>query len=101
MSGGADDAGKPRPVLIVRSDDFDNPASLTICPLTSDATEAEFIRIPVEPGPTNGLKTRSNIMIDKVTTVPVSKMGTRIGGVNARELAAVNLGLLVYLGLAS
>lgn len=99
MSGGPDYAGKPRPVLIVRDDDFANSASLTVCPLTSDLTGAPFIRVAVEPEPANGLRAPSHVMVDKITTVPLTKMGARIGALGSREMAAVNRGILVYLGL--
>ena len=35
-SGGADYAGKPRPVVVVQDDRFDGTASITICAFTTD-----------------------------------------------------------------
>jgi mRNA interferase MazF len=40
VSGGKDYAGKPRPVVIVQDDAFDETDSITICAFTTDPTEA-------------------------------------------------------------
>ncbi|WP_406854554.1 type II toxin-antitoxin system PemK/MazF family toxin [Alsobacter sp. KACC 23698] len=101
VSGGPDYAGKPRPVLVVQADDFDATASLTVCPLTTEMTDASLMRLPIQPGAGNGLRAPSSIMIDKVTTVPKSKLGARIGSLAPPEMTAVNRGLFIFLGLAS
>jgi len=68
VSGGADYAGKPRPAVIVQDDHFDTD-SVTLCPFTTDPTDAPLFRLLIEPGPGNGLDVPSRIMVDKVTTV--------------------------------
>jgi mRNA interferase MazF len=93
-------AGKPRPVLIVQDDRFDATSSITVCPLTSDPTEIPLLRIPVDPNDRNGLDAPSSIMLDKVTTMPRSKLGERIGKVSDAELLALSRGLVVFLGVA-
>lgn len=40
VSGGKDDARKPRPVVIVQDDSFDATGSITICAFTANPTEA-------------------------------------------------------------
>jgi mRNA interferase MazF len=55
-SGGADYAGKPRPVVIVQDDNFDRTASITICPLTIHGIDAGLVRPSIEPAPGNGLR---------------------------------------------
>ncbi len=75
--GGQDYSGKPRPVVIVHDDRFDATASITICAFTTDDTEAPLIRLPVEPTEGNGLRLASRLMVDKVTTVPKSKLGEK------------------------
>ena len=67
-AGGKDDAGKPRPVLIVQDDRFDATSSITICAFTGDPTDAPLFRLAVEPSEANGLETISRVMVDKVTT---------------------------------
>ena len=97
-AGGKHYAGKPRPVLIVQDDRFDATSSITVCPLTSDPTEIPLLRVPLDPDDSNGLGARSSIMLDKVTTMPRSKLGERIGRVSDAEMVALSRGLLVFLG---
>jgi mRNA interferase MazF len=56
VSGGPDYLGKPRPVLILQSNSFEGLGSVTICPFTSDETEAPLLRLVIMPTPTNGLR---------------------------------------------
>ncbi|MGH2864275.1 MAG: type II toxin-antitoxin system PemK/MazF family toxin [Solirubrobacteraceae bacterium] len=93
-------AGKPRPVLIVQDDRFDATDSITICPLTSDPTEIPLLRIQLDPGATTGLAEPSSIMVDKLTTMPRSKLGEHIGQVQDTDMLALSRALIVFLGLA-
>ena len=99
-AGGKHYAGKPRPVLIIQDDRFDATASITVCPLTSDPTDIPLLRIALDPTDSNGLAEPSSIMLDKVTTMPRSKLGARIGRVSDTDLVALSRGLVVFLGLA-
>jgi mRNA interferase MazF len=99
-AGGKHYAGKPRPVLIVQDDRFDATSSITVCPLTSDPTEIPLLRVPLDPNDSNGLDAPSSIMLDKVTTMPRSKLGERIGKVSDADMLALSRGLLVFLGFA-
>lgn len=100
VAGGADHAGRPRPAVIVQDDDFDATNSITICVFTSDPTEAPLFRIPVQPSEDNGLHAASSLMVDKVTTVQKSKLGSRIGRLDDEDIIRMNQALLVFLGLA-
>jgi mRNA interferase MazF len=99
-AGGKHYAGKPRPVLIVQDGRFDATSSITVCPLTSDPTEIPLLRVPLDPDDSNGLDAPSSIMLDKVTTMPRSKLGERIGKVSNTDMLALSRGLVVFLGLA-
>lgn len=99
-AGGKHYAGKPRPVLVIQGDQFDATASITVCPLTGDPTEIPLLRIPLSPTDINGLTASSSIMLDKITTMPRSKLGERIGCVSDTELLALARGLVVLLGIA-
>lgn len=99
-SGGKDYSGKPRPVLIVQSDRLGGLESVTVCPLTTDPTDAPLLRLPVAPTDSNGLRVASRIMVDKVTTVPKGKLGARIGRLDDEDIVRFNRALLVFLGLA-
>jgi mRNA interferase MazF len=100
VSGGADYTGKPRPAVIVQDDDFDATQSITICAFTTDPTEAPLFRIPIEPNDGNGLHAASSIMVDKVTTVPKTKLGERVGRLDDPDIIRLNQAILVFLGLA-
>lgn len=100
VSGGKDYAGKPRPVVIVQDDSFDATDSITICAFTTDPTDAPLFRLPVEPSERNGLRATSRLMVDKITTVPKSKVGERIGWLNDEDMVRLNQAVLVFLGLA-
>lgn len=94
-------SGKPRPVLIVQDDRFDASASVTVCPFTTSPVDAPLIRIPIEPTDTNGLDRPSSLMVDKITTMPRSGLGERLGRLRDDELVQLNRSLMVFLGLAS
>jgi mRNA interferase MazF len=100
ISGGADYAGKSRPAVIVQDDDFDVTRSVTICAFTTDPTEAPLFRLRVEPTERNGLHLASSLMVDKLTTVPKNKLGTRIGRLDDEDLLRLNQAMIVFLGLA-
>jgi mRNA interferase MazF len=92
--------GKPRPALVIQSDLF-NPThqSVTICPITSDCVDAPLFRIPLPPGERTGLRVASQIMVDKIVSVPCSAIADEIGKCDAAELEAAEDGLRRWLGL--
>ena len=99
-SGGSDYAGKPRPVLIVQADSFAETASITVCLLTTIRIESEVGRQVIQPSPENGLRETAYVMIDKITTVPRTRLGARIGALTPSQMTPINLAMLVLLGLA-
>ena len=92
--------GKPRPALVVQSDLF-NPthASITICPITTDCVDAPLFRLTLPPGSRTGLESVSQVMIDKIVSVPRTAISAEIGECDVRELEAVDDGLRRWLGL--
>ncbi len=99
-AGGSHYAAKPRAVLIVQDDRFDATDSITVCPLTNDRTEIPLLRIQLDPGSTTGLTEPSSMMVDKLTTMPRSKLGEHIGQVQDTDMLALSRALVVFLGLA-
>jgi mRNA interferase MazF len=89
----AGDYGKPRPALVVHADAFRGLDSCTVLRLTSDLHLSPLVRIAVDPMPENGLRRRPQIMIDKATSVPRSKIGRRIGRVEPHIMQATNAAL--------
>lgn len=101
VSGGRTYAGKPRPTVILQDDSFDATDSITICAFTSNEQDAPLFRIPILPSERNGLRTPSRLMVDKITTVPKSKMGGLIGRLDDEDMLRLNRAILVFLGLAA
>lgn len=100
-SGGPDYAGKPRPIVIIQDDSFDATSSITICPLTTNTNNAPIFRLLIEPSEQNGLRVASRLMVDKITTVPKSKVGSRLGRLDDEDVLRINRAALVFLGLAT
>jgi len=100
VAGGEGYAGKPRPAVIVQDDRFDGTASVTVCAFTSDPTDAPLFRPAVEPSETNGLKSISRLMVDKITTVRKDRLGKRIDRLADEDLLRLDRAILIFLGLA-
>lgn len=92
--------GKPRSAVIVQSDLF-NPthASVTVCPITSDCIDAPLFRVAVPPGTRTGLRVPSQVMVDKVVSVPRSSIAKAVGRCQADELGAVDDALRRWLSV--
>ena len=100
VAGGADYAGKPRPVVVLQDDRFDATSSVTICAFTTDPTDAPLFRLLVQPSALNRLRAPSRLMVDKLTTVPKTKIGSQVGRLDDEDLVRLNRAVLVFLGLA-
>ena len=93
-------ASKPRPALVIQDDRFRNLESVTVIPLTSTVTEAPLLRIPVAVSTRTGLQKPSQLMIDKIVTVPRNNVQQLVGHLTSSELVEVERALLVFLGVA-
>jgi mRNA interferase MazF len=87
-------------VAIVQDDRFDGTESVTVCAFTTDPTDAPLFRLRIDPDDTNGLREPCSLMVDKITTVPRSKLGERVGRLSDEELVRLGRAILVFLGLA-
>ncbi len=84
------DFGKPRPALVVQSDLFNEThSSITVCPITSHAVDAPLFRIALNPSQHSGLLQHSFVMVDKITSIPRSKISKVIGFVSTPELQEI------------
>ncbi len=101
VAGGKDYAGKPRPAVILQDDSFDATGSVTLCAFTTDETDAPLIRLLIEPNEDNGLRAACRLMVDKITTVPKSKVGAYVGRLDDADVLRLNRAVLVFLGLAA
>lgn len=100
VAGGSDYAGKPRPAAIVQDDRFGTD-SVTVCPFTTDPTEAPLFRLEIEPRPENGLDRASRLMVDKITTVRRARLRERAGALNDADIVRLNRAIVVFLGITS
>ena len=101
VAGGADYAGKPRPVVILQDDRFDSTASITVCAFTTDPTDAPLFRLLIKPTQANGLRAPCRLMVDKITTAPKTKIGSHVGRLADSDLLRLNRAVLVFLGIAA
>jgi mRNA interferase MazF len=95
------DYGKPRPAVIVQTDALPTGhASVVVCQMTSDCSDAPDFRVTVEPTENNGLRVRSQVMADKPVTIRRERIGTRIGHLDDKDVARLNIALAFVMGLA-
>jgi mRNA interferase MazF len=94
------DFGKPRPALVIQSDQFDRTATVTILLVSSALIDAPLIRLTIQPTEGNGLRKPSQIMIDKAMTLKRDKLGKPIGRVDDETMISVNRSLALFLGFA-
>lgn len=93
-------SGKPRPALVVQANQWlDGHPSITLCPITSTLIEANLVRIPIEPSAKNGLRKSSQLMVDKLFTVPLGAIGKRIGQLEPPSIVRVDQALRHWLEL--
>jgi mRNA interferase MazF len=97
----AGDYGKPRLAVIVQTDAFpESHASVVVCQMTSDLSDATAFRITVDPSAENGLRVTSQIMTDKPVTVLRTRVGSEIGRLNLQEMTRLNTALAFVMGLS-
>jgi len=99
-AAGSGYAGKPRPVVIIQDDRFDATDSVTVCAFTTDPTNPPLIRLPVSPDDLDGLKVESSLMVDKIATVPHSKLGEQLGQLSDKDMVRLGRAVVVFFGLA-
>ena len=92
--------GKVRPALVIQSDLFSEHPSLTVLPVTSELRRTPIFRIGLQPTADNGLEKPSQIMIDKIHTLPREKIEKVFGRVGDEILLKVNRALAVFFGFA-
>jgi mRNA interferase MazF len=95
------DYGKPRPAVIVQTDALPaEHASVVVCQMTSDLSDAPDLRITIEPTERNGLKVRSQVMADKPVTIRRERVGRSIGHLDDNDIGRLNIALAFVMGLA-
>ena len=94
------DYGKPRPAVIVQTDALPaEHASVIVCQMTSDIADAPDFRMTIEPTEKNGLRARSQVMVDKPVTIRRERVGRKIGTLDEKDVARLNIALAFVMGL--
>jgi mRNA interferase MazF len=69
-------------------------------PVSGTLVDAPLIRITIEPTVKNGLRNRSQVMLDKVVSVRRDKVGSIIGHLEAKTMLGVTRALAVFFAIA-
>jgi mRNA interferase MazF len=93
------DYGKPRPALVVQADAFQALSSVTVLRLTSELHDWPTFRVTVQPSVANGLRTPSQIMIDRAIALPRERIGAVFGCLDSATMSAVNRALAAFFDL--
>jgi mRNA interferase MazF len=92
--------GKPRPGVLVQSDELGALSSLIVCPMSSYVDAANLLRPIVAPTAQNGLLVRTQIMTDKLNTLRRDRVRRIIGTLDSDACERLDSALLLVLGLA-
>lgn len=94
---------KTRPAVVVQDSRMERiVGSVTVCFLTSDLSEERrILRVDVAPTDGNGLRLPSQVQVEKLMTFSRAKVRGPIGRLLDREMAAIEIGLMVHLGLVA
>lgn len=91
--------GKPRPYVIIQSDDYRTASAVLVGCTSSDDSNVE-IRPRLAPSRSNGLAEPSDVMIDIPVTMRRDRIHRVIGSLSAGEMTAIDTALLLFFGLA-
>ena len=94
------DYGKPRPGVVIQSDLFnESHASAVLCPISSDLTGFAVFRVKLLASRASGLRTDSEVMVDKMATVDRDRIRQRIGRLSPAQMTQVDTALQIWLDL--
>jgi mRNA interferase MazF len=94
------DFGKPRPAVVIQSDSLpESHISVVVCQMTSKVIDGRIFRITLDPSEANGLRLRSQVMVDKPMTVLRRRIGPLIGRLTAEEMARMDTAITFVMGL--
>lgn len=94
------DYGKPRPALVIQSDQFSTTTSVTLLLMSGTLVNAPLLRVTIQPTDANGLLKASQVVVDKTMTVRRDKVGKTFGCIEPDVLVEVERCLAVFLGIA-
>lgn len=92
--------GKPRPAVILQSDDFIEIFSTVLaCPMTTHLIAAPLLRPIVAPNAENGLRDLSQTMVEKISPLRKEVIKQQIGRLGGADLKRIETALLHVAGL--
>jgi|SRR5262245_9722033 len=93
--------GKTRPAVIVQADGFNTTSqeSFVVVPFTSEILTAPIFRLTVDPTSDNGLQKVSQLMIDKLTVTPRSRIKAMLGRLEDDHMLRVTRAMALWLGI--
>lgn len=94
------DFGKPRPALVIQSDQFSEHATVTVLLVSSGLIDTPLFRVTVHPDAGNGLQKTSQVMVDKAMTVKRDKLGSAFGSASDEVMIEIGRCLALFLGIA-
>lgn len=100
VAGGGPYVGKPRPAIIIQSDNFPETGSVTVSLLTGEEADLPLLRLRLEPDATNYLARASWVMVDKIVTVRRDQVGRKFGRLRDEDIFRLDRALTVFVGLA-
>ena len=95
------DYGKPRSAVIVQTDALPaGHASVVVCQMTSECSDAPDFRVTIDPTESTGLRVRSQVMADKPVAIRRERIGRRLGHLDDNDIGRLNIALAFVMGLA-
>jgi len=96
------DYGKPRPAVVIQGDILNqaNSRSSIVALMTGAMVDAPLLRLTLRPAPGNGLKKISQVQANRILTLPIEKIGPRIGQLTEMEIMELNRMLAIVIGLS-
>jgi len=92
---------KPRPALVIQANEtLPYRDSVTICLFTTELIDAPLFRVRIQPTGSNGLSEPSDVMADKILTVPRTVISEKaFGKLSAPDLDRVDAALRFWLSV--
>ncbi|MEN3793776.1 type II toxin-antitoxin system PemK/MazF family toxin [Fulvimarina sp. MAC3] len=93
-------AANPRPGVIVQASHLirdDHP--VLVCPLTRHLVEGSLICPTIQPTPADGLRSPSQVMVDRLSVTMPNTIGEIIGDLDDADMRSVDLAPLTIMSL--
>jgi mRNA interferase MazF len=93
--------GKPRPAVVIQGDSLNqsDPGSTIVALMTSTLVDAPLLRLTVPATEDTGLRTISQVQVNRLMALPVAKVGQTIGRLSDRQMVELNRMLALVIGL--